>query len=319
MSNLPVKRLKKKRRRTNPRREMTFLEHLGELRGRLVISVVAIVLTTAIGGGFLAKRTINLLTLPFGSIDIEKKSKVLEVRLAEDGTPVAVNQDELAEGWIKGGTLWITSANGKTTVTMGPRTRQTFIATKPFAPFFVWIKVAVIIGIVFALPIWMWQLWLFVAPAFTAAERRAVRPVLLAGIFLFPLGVLVAYGMLYIVMKFALGYAQRFMFIELWPDISNYLSFVIGFMMAFGFVFETPLVLVLLVRMRVISTQALKKSRPYAIVIMAVASALLTPQDPLSMIAMFIPMMILFETSLWVAKLVERKVEAVESELAKEP
>ena len=319
VADLPVRLSKRRRQRDNPRREMTFLEHLGELRGRLVISVVAIILTTAVGGGFLATPAIDMITLPFGRLDTVRRENALRVRVDPNGQWIVLNANELLNKQVEPTLIVLEDADGRELGMIGRKGSQKFLATSPFAAFFVWIKVAVIIGVVLAVPIWLWQLWLFVAPAFTTAERRAVRPVLVAGIFLFPLGVASAYAMLYIVMKFALIYAEKFKFIDLWPDITKYLSFVLMFMMAFGLVFELPLVLVMLVRLGIVSTQALRKSRPYAIVIMAIAAAVLTPQDPFSMLAMLIPMLILFEIALMVSRGVERRVQEAEGKLAEAP
>jgi len=303
----------------NPRREMTFLEHLGELRGRLIICVAGIVLTTVVGGIVLAKPVLDLLTFPFTRIEVkpQEEEKVLAIRINEDGTLRVANMDVVTSGIIASGWIKFVPPGEGEPVFVGPRAQQSFLARTPFAAFLVWIKVAFILGIVFALPIWLHQIWLFTAPAMTTAERRVVRPVILAGVFLFPMGVTFAYGMLYVVMGFALRYTQSFSGIHLWPDIQSYLSFALHFMLTFGLVFETPLVILLLVRTGVVSTPTLRKTRPYAVVIICILSAVLTPQDPFSMVAMALPMLVLYEVSLWVATAVERKIQAADRELEK--
>jgi len=294
---------------------MTFLEHLEELRGRLIICLVSIIFTTIVGGILLAKPTLELLTRPFvitGRIPnrVSPKDCLIVLRVEKDGTLKVVDAEGLKNADPKKRIIKITWPDGKETLWNGQQSGPRFLALTPFAAFLCLIKVAIILGIFFAMPIWLHQAWLFVAPALTTAERRVVRPVLLSGIFLFPLGVAFAYGMLYIVMPFALAYAESISGIRLMPDITKYLSFALNFMLAFGIVFETPLILLMFVRMGVVSTATMRKSRPYAIVIIAVLSAVLTPQDPFSMIAMAIPMLALFEISLWVATVVERKLEA---------
>ena len=84
----------------------------------------------------------------------------------------------------------------------------------------------------------------------------------------------------------------------------------------FGLVFEMPLVILMLVRMGVVTTGTLRRSRPYAVVVICILSALLTPQDPFSMVAMAIPMLILYEISLWSSTVVERRVAAAEKKMA---
>jgi sec-independent protein translocase protein TatC len=326
---------------------MTFLEHLNEFRGRLIICIGSIILTTVIGGVTLAKPVLNLLTLPFTRVDIApvRQKGILTLVVQKDGSLQVANMDELTSGLIKSNSLKVMyplEVDAETTKSRGlldfarnlgetaedpwegygsilisARAQTTLVARHPFAAFMAWIKVAMILGIVFALPIWMHQIWLFVAPALTRAERRVVRPVILAGVFLFPMGCTFAYGMLYIVMNFAVSYTRRFEGFLLWPDVDAYLRFVIHFMLVFGFVFETPLVILMLVRMRVVSTRTLRKSRSLVVVLIFVLSAVLTPQDPFTMIGMAIPMLALYEISLWIAAVVERKIEAAEKELDK--
>lgn len=353
------KRKVQARRRANPRREMTFLEHLGELRGRLIICATAILLTTIIAGVFLGNTTFKLLKRPFDASKDKfaqaPTGDVLKLEIRSDGTVVALNPEILKSEKSTSGTVRTQgSKNGQneedtsgTVAAENPETSETneekssrkidritivgpdgsewsfggekkrpgVIATTMFGPFLTLIKVAIILGIVFAIPIWLWQVWLFVAPAFKESERRVVRPVLLSGIVLFPIGVLFAYGMFYLIMPFALRYAEQIMDVQLMPDIKMYMNFVLNFMLAMGLVFETPLVILLLVRMGVVSTQTLKKSRSFVVVIICLLSAILTPSDPISMVAMAVPMLLLFEISLFVSTIVERKIQAADRDL----
>ena len=352
--NLLVKRVKearktppRRRRRDNPRREMTFLEHLDELRGRLIISAVAIVLTTVIGGIFLARPALDWLMRPFHRLNLPRQSEtILKLQIGADGVIRALNPQDLTHahllrdrliiyghGKVTDRFTWIPDAPPAPTtgaaalnhqpaatskpveyaaLTVGPK-RATFIATQPMAPFVLLIKVALILGAVFAMPIWLHQVWLFVAPALTKAERKVVRPVLRAGIVLFPMGVLFAYGMLYFVMPVMLGYAESIGNVQMMPDVMKYLSFALNIMIAFGLVFEMPLVIVLMVRMGLVSTETLRRSRSYIVVILFVVAAVMTPPDPFSLMAMPIPMLLLFEGSLWFASGIERRIAAEEA------
>jgi sec-independent protein translocase protein TatC len=310
------KRKKQARVRGNPRREMTFLEHLNELRVRLIICIVSIILTTVVGGVLLARPTLDLIKRPFITIKtLENPSThkgMLLVRLYADGTVRVLIADIPDHGDLAQVPVRIILPNLDEISWNKEPERPMMLALTPFAVFLALIKVALILGIIFAMPIWLYQVWLFVAPAMMTKERRVVRPVLASGLFLFPMGVAFAYGMLYVVMPFALGYAEKVSGVRLMPDLTKYLSFAINFMLAFGVVFETPLVLILLVRMGVVSTATLMKSRPYAVVMVCILSAVLTPQDPFSMIAMAIPMLVLFELSLWISAVVEKKIQAAE-------
>jgi Tat protein translocase TatC len=310
-SLLEKRKVRPKQRRTNPRREMTFLEHLDELRGRLIICVVSIVFTTIVGGIFLANPAINLLTRPF-MIAARPSAAIplLHLKVEADGTVRATNAAELvaAEKFSDQAVKIDLGDNKSIVVGSG---WSGLIATTLFASVFLILKAAIILGIVFAMPVWLWQLWLFVAPALTAAERKAVRPVLLSGIFLFPLGVVSAYGLLYAIMPVLLDYAKMLAGVQLLPDVQKYVNFELNLMLAFGLVFETPIILVMIVRMGIISTDTLKHSRSYVVVIIFIFAAVLTPTtDPFTMIAMALPMIVLFEISLFIARRIERKIEA---------
>lgn len=308
---LEKRKVRPKRRHTNPRREMTFLEHLDELRGRLIICVVSIVFTTIVGGIFLANPAINLLTRPF-MIAAQPSATIplLHLKVEADGTVRATNAAELMAAEKFSDQAVKIDLGDKKSIVVGSGWSG-LIATTLFASIFLILKAAIILGIVFAMPVWLWQLWLFVAPALTAAERKAVRPVLLSGIFLFPLGVVSAYGLLYAIMPVLLDYAKMLAGVQLLPDVQKYVNFELNLMLAFGLVFETPIILVMIVRMGIISTDTLKHSRSYVVVVIFVFAAVLTPTtDPFTMIAMALPMIVLFEISLLIARRIERKIEA---------
>ncbi|MCX8035709.1 MAG: twin-arginine translocase subunit TatC [Candidatus Sumerlaeia bacterium] len=306
-----------RRKRENPKREMSFLEHLDELRGRLIICFVSIVLTTIGGGVFFAKPMLDALTRPFNVARNVMKEDMLVLRIAKDGSVHALNRQDWADGNLTKSLVKIqgTGVPQDREIVLGPGTGEGLISTTLFAPLILLIKAAIILGIIFAVPIWLWQIWLFVAPAMTTRERQVVRPVLLSGIFLFPLGAAFAYGMLNFIMPVLLQYAKVISGVQLLPDIQKYVSFALNLMLAFGLIFETPLVLVMVVRMGLISTEVLRKSRPYMVVGVFVLAAVLTPStDPFTLFAMALPMLILFEISMWVAWVVERKVKAAEGE-----
>jgi len=296
---------------------MTFLEHLDEFRGRLIICVVSIVLTTIVGGIFFANPMLDLLTAPFIRAKAVEKEEALILRIAPDGTVRALNGQDLVSGSLSTQRIKIETAGLEKPIVIGQGPQGGLIATTLFAPILLIFKAAIILGIVFAMPIWLHQLWLFVAPALTAAERKAVRPVLLSGIFLFPLGVASAYGLFNVIMPILLEYAKLIQGVQLMPDIQKYVSFALNLMLAFGIIFETPLILVMIVRMGLISTETLKRSRPYVVVIIFVLAAVLTPTaDPFTLIGMALPMLALFEISLFIGGRVERKIEAADRKTA---
>jgi len=187
----------------------------------------------------------------------------------------------------------------------------------PAEPFMVTLKVCAVAGAILASPYLIYQFWAFVGPGFTSTERRHFVPVVVTCSVLFLLGIAVGYLLvLPRAMEALLGINPSEAFqIEL--RANDYFTFVAMFLLAFGVVFELPVVLVLLAKTGVIDDRFLRKNRRFAILIGAIAAALLTPSpDAFSMLAMFLPLIILYEISIWLAKLVQPKREG---EAAGEP
>jgi sec-independent protein translocase protein TatC len=180
----------------------------------------------------------------------------------------------------------------------------------PAEPFMVSLKVWVVVGILLASPFLIWQFWAYVGPAFTSTEKRYFYPVVVATTLLFLGGVVFSY---LIVLPAGLSWLLSFGSgnFNVQNRASDYFTFVAIFILAFGLVFELPVVLVLLAKVGVIDDTFLRKHRRYAIVICALVAAVITPsQDAFSMIAMFVPLVILYEISIPLAKLVKPKPEA---------
>jgi sec-independent protein translocase protein TatC len=180
----------------------------------------------------------------------------------------------------------------------------------PAEPFMTSLKIWVVVGILLAAPFLIWQMWAYVGPAFTSTEKRYFYPVVIATTALFLGGVV--FGYLVVLPKglqFLLGFGSGNFNIQ--NRASDYFTFVALFVLAFGAVFEMPVVLVLLAKVGVIDDRFLRKNRRYAILINAIVAAVITPsQDAFSMLAMFIPLVILYEISIPLARLVQPKREA---------
>lgn len=180
----------------------------------------------------------------------------------------------------------------------------------PAEPFMTSLKIWVVVGIMLAAPFLIWQMWAYLGPAFTSTEKRYFYPVVIATTALFLGGVV--FGYLVVLPKglqFLLGFGSGNFNIQ--NRASDYFTFVALFVLAFGAVFEMPVVLVLLAKVGVLDDKFLRKNRRYAVVINAVVAAVITPsQDAFSMLAMFIPLVILYEISIPLARLVQPKQEA---------
>jgi len=173
-------------------------------------------------------------------------------------------------------------------------------------PFFVTFKLGVLVGFLLAFPIIAYQVWAFVSPALLKREKRAIVPALYMGLVLFLMGVALAY--FYVVpatAKFMMGFQQG----SLTPmlTVDKYISLVTKVMVAFGVVFELPVVVLVLSALGLVTSSFLAAKRRFAIAIMVVAASMLTPGDAITItIFMMVPLMLLYELSIGLARLVER-------------
>lgn len=231
-------------------RPMTIVEHLEELRRRLLIAFAALGVGTAVGFAFV-DRVLDFLI------------RQLQVE------------------------------------------RVVFFA--PTEALFIRIKVAMLIGVFIGLPVILYQIWAFIATGLTHVERRAVVGLLPPSIILFVLGA--SFGLFVIMpigVRVLLGYATE----TLQPmlAVGPALSFLMAFVLAFGFIFQLPIVVVFLARLGIVSPATLAAGRRYAIVGIVVLSAVLTPgTDVVSQMLMAVPTYALYELSIWLARLVAPK------------
>jgi sec-independent protein translocase protein TatC len=177
----------------------------------------------------------------------------------------------------------------------------------PAEPFMVSLKVWAYVGIIAAAPVIIYEFWAFVGPAFSPTSRRTVLLVVITCVALFLSGVAFCY---LIVLPRGLTWLFSFNshYFNAQARATDYFSFVAWFLVAFGAVFEAPVVIVAAVRMGIVETKFLRKHWRYSIVINAIIAMLATPsQDAFSFIAMFIPLEILYEASLLIARVIEHR------------
>ncbi|MEO0883614.1 MAG: twin-arginine translocase subunit TatC [Pseudomonadota bacterium] len=241
-----------------------LLEHLTELRSRLIVSIVAIVIA-ALGCFVFVVPIYNWLAAPF------------------------VEAGQLARG----------------------EAEFDLIFTGLLEFFFAKLKIAIFAGLFLAFPIVAWQIYAFVAPGLYKEEKGAFLPFLVAAPILFTAGaVFVYYVMLPWVSQFAFsqeiaatdGGAST----QLLPRVAEYLSLAMALMLAFGLSFQLPVVLTLLGKIGVIGSDTLRSGRKYALVIILAFAAFFTPPDIVSQIILTVPVMLLYESSIWCVWLIER-------------
>jgi sec-independent protein translocase protein TatC len=195
------------------------------------------------------------------------------------------------------------------------------IYTAPQEYFFTQMKLALFGALFIAFPIIANQIYKFVAPGLYKNERRAFLPFLIATPILFALGAMLVY---FVVMPLALTFflsmeqtgGQGRAAIQLLPKVNEYLGLIMTLIFAFGLVFQLPVVMTLLARAHLITSDTLKTKRKYAIVIAFVVAAVLTPPDPISQLGLALPTLILYEISIQAVRFIERSRAAAESDEA---
>ena len=179
----------------------------------------------------------------------------------------------------------------------------TLIAIGVITPFMVPMKVTALAAFVVALPYVLYQAWAFVAPGLYEHEKKLALPLVVASSVLFLAGMAFCY---YIVFGRVFAFIHDFApkSITPAPDIEAYFSFVITMFLAFGVTFEIPIVVIVLVRMGVVSVEKLRDARPYVIVGAFVVAAVVTPPDVLSQFMLAVPMCLLYEAGLFLARFI---------------
>jgi sec-independent protein translocase protein TatC len=241
---------------------MPLLDHLLELRTRLIYSVIAL-FVAFIGCWFFAKDIFNFLAQPLADILLKE-------------------------------------------------TGRRFIYTGLTEAFFTQVQVAFFGAICIAFPVFASQIWKFVAPGLYKNERMAFLPFLFATPVLFLAGAAVLYYvMLPVAWRFFLGFQSAggatALPVELEARVGEYVSLVMKLIFAFGLCFQLPVLLTLLVRAGLTDSKGLAAKRKYAIVGTFIVAAVITPPDPVSQISLALPILLLYEISIFCAKLVEKR------------
>ena len=177
--------------------------------------------------------------------------------------------------------------------------------------FFTYLKVALLAGFMIAMPVILYQFWLFVAPGLYNKERRLLLPIVMLSTVFFVGGALFGYFIVFpLGFEFFLKFSNSTISME--PRMNEYFSFSAKLLFAFGFIFELPLVLTFLAKLGIVSKEFLTRNRKYAILIFFIGGAILTPPDPVTQVLMAMPLIVLYEISIVGARIFGKKKPPVE-------
>lgn len=233
--------------------EMSFLDHIEELRWRIIYSLIGILVFTIIAWIF-----------------IDPLVEIVLLKPARDANASLQN-------------------------------------LRPFGQLFLYVQVAIIIGIVASLPNIFYQLWKFIAPALKKQERKYIIWIVFFSTFCFLAGIAFAY---FVMLPLAMKFATQFGTTEIANEfaIDEYMSIIISVMLAAGVVFELPMVSFFLSKLGILTPTFMRKYRRHAIVIILVLAAILTPgADPVSQVILAVPLVLLYEISIFISKISYKK------------
>lgn len=235
--------------------EMTFLEHLEELRWRIIYSVLGIV-----AGAIICWIFIDFLV------------DVILLKPAKDSSAILQN-------------------------------------LKPFGQLFLYMQIAIIGGAIVSIPNIFYQLWKFIAPALKKNERKYILSIVIFSSVCFLLGIAFAYFiMLPLTLKFAAQFGTKDIVNQF--AIDEYMSIIISVMLAAGLIFELPMISFFLSKLGILSPKIMRKFRKHAIVVIMIAAAILTPgTDPVSQVILAVPLVLLYEISIFISKLSTKKLD----------
>ncbi len=253
-----------RRRRRDSTSTMTMVEHLDELRRRLISSVIAVAVG-AVAGWFLYTPVFRLLSNPFCDF-------------IRDVPRLAIDPDRPC--------------------------RLVYLSVAE--PFVTKLKLVVFIGFAVALPVVLYQLWRFITPGLTTRERRFAIPFVLSSVALFALGTWLAILTLPKALSFLLGFAGTSRVIAV-VSMGKYVSFLVLLILAFGVAFEFPVLLMSLTMVGILSSAKLREWRRYSYLFIAIAAAVITPsQDWFTMTAIMVPLIVFYELSILISRLLKR-------------
>ena len=269
-----------------------FIEHLVELRKRLVVIVIAIVIGMGVAWNF-SNDLLRFIEKPLtGATYLTEIKKIVYAKVKERAPALYTHYKLDQEVNV-------------------PQKQRILNYSAPLEPFFMQCKISMLAGFVIVLPIIFYQVWLFIAPGLTRRERRMVVPFITAATVTFCIGAMFFLIVIWpVIINFSLSYEAEGL--QSWFNISAYVNFCLRLILIFGLIFELPVLTLLLARFGIVSYQLLAPKRKYALLASAIIAAF--HADLITMFVIMIPMYLMYEISVWVALVFgKKKVSAHEN------
>lgn len=264
---------------------LPFIEHLVELRKRIIVSFVAVVIGMGISWNF-SNDLLNFVEKPLTGKTYLTDLKKQIYNEVKERYPSIYSRYKLEEEF-------------KTL----PRERVLNYSA-PLEPFFIQCKISILAGLILVLPVIFYQVWLFVAPGLTRRERRMVLPFVTASTVSFCVGAAFFLIVIWpVIINFSLSYESQGL--QSWFNLSAYINFCLRLILIFGLIFELPVLALLLARFGVINYHLLARNRKYALLASSIIAAF--HADLITMFVIMVPLYLMYELSVWVALVFGKK------------
>ena len=272
---------------------LPFIEHLVELRKRLMVVVIAVVIGMGVAWNF-STDILNFIEKPLTGRTYLTEVKKRAYAQVKEWSPALFNRYKLEQE--------ITA----------PEKKHLLNYSAPLEPFFIQCKISMLDGFILVLPIVFHQLWQFIAPGLTRKERRLVIPFITAATFTFCVGAMFFLIIIWpVIINFSLSYEAEGL--QSWFNISAYVNFCLRLILVFGLIFELPVLTLLLARFGIVSYDFLAPKRKFALLASAIIASF--HADLITMFVIMVPLYLMYEVSVWVALIFGKKRPAAEPEL----
>lgn len=267
-----------------------FIEHLVELRKRLVVIVIAVVVGMGIAWNY-STDLLHFIEKPLtGKTYLTEIKKDIYLKVKERAPALYIRYKLDQE-------------------INAPQKQRPLNYSAPLEPFFMQCKISMLAGFILVLPVVFYQVWLFIAPGLTRRERHLVIPFVTAATLTFCLGAMFFLIIIWpVIINFSLSYEAEGL--QSWFNISAYVNFCLRLILVFGLIFELPVLTLLLARFGIVNYQLLAPKRKYALLASAIVAAF--HADLITMFVIMIPMYLMYEISIWVALIFGKKKARVD-------